>query len=367
MKVSIITYHRVYNYGAALQAYATVQCFNRLRYSAEVIDYIPDKVKNYGSFNQILYETKMFHSSLVKCIFISLIKMPSYKKRVPVFDTFLEKNVPMTKVYNSLDELKRFPPRADIYCTGSDQVWNNTYLPQFDLTYFLAFVKSVKKISFSSSFGRKDFSSKEMNEIIPYLREYNAISVREKSGLDLLKDVDVKLKKNILDPTLILTEKEWSSIFEPTSYADYILVYQLHSDSNVEEYALVLSKIFGKKALKISLDYFRKSKCDCVVGFPSVGLFLSLFSKAFFVVTDSFHGTAFSINFNKNFIVALPGKTGERIQSILELTGLTERIVNNDEAVSKIAEKDIDFRHCNEVLFHERNKAIEYLKKAVEM
>ena len=367
MKVSIITYHRVYNYGAALQAYATVKCFEKLGLDAEIIDYIPEKVRDYGSFRQVLYETKMFHSNIVKCIVISLLKMPSYKKRVPIFDIFLEGNIPMTAPYYSEKELKQNPPEADLYCTGSDQVWNNTYLPQFDLVYFLTFVPGRKKIAFSSSFGRKDFTNAEIEQILPWLNQYSAISVREKSGLTLLKNVKVKLKEHVIDPTLILTKKEWMQLRESHSYADYILVYQLHSKSNTEEYAVALERRTGKKTLKISLDCIRKSKCDYNVKFPSIGLFLALFANASIVVTDSFHGTAFSLNFNRNFVVTMPGKTGERIQSILELTGLTERIVHNAEEACNIVEKDIDFGYCNKVISAEREKAMRFLKEAVKI
>lgn len=367
MNISIITYHRVYNYGAALQAYATVKCFEKLGCSAEVIDYIPPKVKDYGSFKQVLYETKLFHSNIVKCFIISLLKMSSYKKRVPIFDSFLEEYIPMTKPYYSEKELEDHLPVADLYCTGSDQVWNNTYLPKFDLVYFLAFAPGKKKISFSSSFGRKNFTSNELNEISPFLNQYSAISVREKSGLDLIKGLSVKLKECLIDPTLILTTKEWIELSENNSYTDYILVYQLHGKSQAEDYAIALAKEIGKKTIKISLDQFKHSKCDHVVRFPSVKMFLSLFAKASIVVTDSFHGTAFSLNFNRNFIVTMPGKTGERIQSILELTGLAERIVHSKEEACEIAKNDIDFNYCNRVILSEREKAMRFLKEALEI
>lgn len=366
MDVLIVTYHRVYNYGAALQAYATVKCFEKTGRRAKVIDYVPDKVKNYGSLRQVMYETKMFHSNRLKCLVISLLKMPSYKKKAPVFDTFLEKNVPMTERYDSQEALRDHCLEGDIYCTGSDQVWNNTYLPQFDFVYFLSFVDNVKKISFSSSFGRKDFTAGEIKQMIPFLRQYRAISVREKSGLDLLKDVDVPLKEQIIDPTLVLSAGEWQTLCQPHPYRDYILVYQLHGESMTESCALALAERLNKKTVKISLDRFRRSKCDHVEYFPSVGRFLSLILNASCVVTDSFHGTAFSINFNRDFFVTMPDKTGERIESLLELTGLKDRIVRGRDEIVRGAEKSIDFSHCNEILENERRRALLYLKKAIE-
>lgn len=367
-KVSVITYHRVYNYGATLQAYATVKCFEKLGYRAEIIDYVPEKVRDYGSFHQALYETKLFHKNPIKCVLIAILKMPSYKRRVKAFSNFINTQLPITRTYYSEQELKDNIPVADIYCTGSDQVWNNTYLPVFDFVYFLSFVENKNKIAFSASFGRKDFTELEMKQILPYLQKYKAISVREKSGLSLLSEVDISMKENVVDPTLILNAKEWTKLSASTvPYSNYILVYQLHGNSDVENAALKIAKVLGKRTVKIVTDIYKITKCDFSAKFPTISEFLALFEHADLVVTDSFHGTAFSINFNINFIVKNPGTTGERIQSILEMTGLLDRIVTTEKDAVELSKQKINFKECNRRIEEERNKAFNFLKNAITL
>lgn len=367
MKISVITYHRVYNYGAALQAYATEKCFNQLGYDAEIVDYIPKKVRNYGSFGQVYYESGLFSKNPVKRLVSSLVKMPSYKKQRGVFDKFLDNKLTMTKPYYSEEELINDIPKADMYCTGSDQVWNNTYVKEFDYTYFLSYAENKLKFALSASFGRKDFSMEELGQMTPWLNQYKAISVREKSGLDLLKGTNVQIKEHTLDPTLILRKKDWEELISDVEYEDYILVYQLHGTSNAEDYAIKIAKEKNLKVLRIVTMLHQKSDKSIPIVLPDVEKFLSLIYHAKYVVTDSFHGTAFSLNFNKNFVVSVPGKTGERIQSVLELAGLTDRIATNVKEAIGIAENRIDFTKCNIRIEEERKKTTAFINQAVEL
>lgn len=364
-KVSIITYHRVYNYGAALQAYATIKCFEKIGCEAYVIDYIPRKVRDYGSLRQTYYESGLFYKNPVKRLLSALVKMPSYKKQREIFDPFYKSYLPMTKKYYSKEELEKDPPQCDIFCTGSDQVWNNTYSKGFDFTYFLSFVKDTPKIAFSASFGRKVFSKSELMQMQPYLSEYKAISVREKSGLDLLDNVPVAIKEQTLDPTLLLNKDAWSEFITEVPYEKYILVYQLHGESPVEEYANILSQRMGLKVVKIVTMLHKRSKEGISVMMPSVPMFLSLIWHADLIVTDSFHGTAFSINFNKKFVCVSPGRTGERIKSILALTGVEDRLVSSNEDLNMIFSRDIDYNRVNNLLENSREKSISYLSKAI--
>lgn len=367
MKISVITYHRVYNYGAALQAYATEKALNNLGYEAELVDYIPKKVKNYGSVAQVFYESGLFSDNLVKRILSTIVKTPSYRKQRSVFDGFIDKRITMTKPYYSEEELKSDIPQADVYFTGSDQVWNNTYVKEFDGVYFLSYAENKPKIALSASFGRKDFTKDELGWMMPWLKKYTAISVREKSGLELLKDADIPLKEHTLDPTLILRKEEWEKLISDVKHEDYILVYQLHGSSKAEDYAVKIGNEKKLKVLRIVTMLHQKSGKSNPVVLPEVEEFLSLIYHAKYVVTDSFHGTAFSLNFNKNFIVCPPGKTGERIQSVLELTNLTERIATSEEDAVSLSDKTIDFTKCNQVFDEERDKAKRYVENALNL
>ena len=111
----------------------------------------------------------------------------------------------------------------------------------------------------------------------------------------------------------------------------------------------------------------QKSNGSNRITIPDVEMFLTLFAKADLVVTDSFHGTAFSINFNKNFVVTVPQRTGERIASILELTKLSNRIAHSSTEALQIAEENIDFDRCEEILALEREKAVSYIRDAIKL
>ncbi len=369
MKVSIITYHRVYNYGAALQAYATEKIFEKLGYEAEIVDYIPKKVKRYGGYRQISYESKMFYSNPLKKFIVSIVKMPSYRKQRKVFDKFLDVQFKMSRPYYSIQELRDNPPEADLYCTGSDQVWNNIYSDGFDEAFFLPYAKVGKKFAFSASFGRKDFTEEERRQLLSYIKDYQAVSVREKSGLDIINNLPIHLKEHTLDPTLVLEKREWEKLIKKDNAVEegYILVYQLHGNSPAETYANIIGKKQGKKVYRIITMMHQKSNGSNRITIPDVEMFLTLFAKADLVVTDSFHGTAFSINFNKNFVVTVPQRTGERIASILELTKLSNRIAHSSTEALQIAEENIDFDRCEEILALEREKAVSYIRDAIKL
>ena len=139
-KIAVITYHRSYNYGAVLQAYATVKFFENQGFDVKIIDYYPQNLRGFGtyknSFNDVSNANRNF---LVRCI-LTLVKTPGYKKLKKAFDYFIDKELPLTDSFYSLEELKNNLIDFDIYCTGSDQVWNNYYTHNFDGAYFLDFV-----------------------------------------------------------------------------------------------------------------------------------------------------------------------------------------------------------------------------------
>ena len=353
MKVDIITMHMIHNYGSVLQTYATCEIFRRLGLEPEIIDYYPDRLAGYGSFKQLYIDAKPFHHSVIKCVLVALINWPSYKLQKRVFDPFVKKYIPLSRKYESFNELKEDPPIADIYCTGSDQVWNNFLdsKKEFDKAYYLKFVSSsanIKKISYAASFGRSNFSEDELLQIESLLSDYNAISVREESGVGVLNKTHIRNACCCLDPTFMIMKEEWLKIAEKIKDKDYILVYKLHEDSAASEIAIKLGDFLGKKVIRLSTALHRRIRGGKTELLPSVGQFISYIANASLVVTDSFHATAFSINLNVPFVSVRWKMFNDRIESILNIAGLHNRLVSNIDDAKRAVATAIDYACVNQ-------------------
>lgn len=368
MKIDVITMQAVYNYGSALQTYATQKLFANLGYDVEIIDYYPNRMRNYGSLRQIYTEVKPFHKKVWKSAIVAVLKYPSMRKQKKVFSSFSNKYFNLTKPYYSNDTLINNPPMADIYCTGSDQVWND-YLEDghFDRAYFLDFVPSDKrKISYAASFGRDDISDNELKPVKKLLDSYYAISVREESGLKIIKDVNIALKACVLDPTFLLKREDWMKLSVPIKEKNYILVYQLHEETAVSDTAIELSKRTGKTVIRLSSDYFKRIRGGKTIVAPRIEEFVSYIAFADFVVTDSFHATAFSINLNTPFVSLKWKMFNDRIETILDSTGLKDRSVKTVEEAARVYNREINFDSVNAKIEALRNKSIDYLQGALK-
>lgn len=367
MKLSLITMQGVYNYGSALQTYASQKVLTKIGYEVEIVDYYPNRMRNYGSLKQLYTDAKPFHKNALKCMIIAMCKYPSMCKLKKVFVPFSEKYFKKTIAYNSNFELCENPPLAEVYCTGSDQVWNDYLEGEFDKSYFLNFApKEAKKIAFSASFGRDNISADELKNVKELLEQYNAISVREESGLKILNSIDVEKKKCVLDPTFLLKKEEWLSLAMPIKEKGYILVYKLHEDSITSEIAREIAKRTGKKIIRLSSDYLKRIKGGTTIVAPKVEEFISYIANASLVVTDSFHATAFSLNLNVPFVSVKWKMFNDRIETILSKVKLSERSVSTVQEALKIYNTEIDFEDTNRFLEKEVMDTNCFLKEVLD-
>lgn len=367
MKIAVITMQGVFNYGSVLQTYATQEYLKKKGYEVEIIDYYPHRMRNYGTFTQIYNDAVVFHKSKIKSIIIAALKLRSVNALKRAFYPFVIGNLKKTRKYESNEELCNDPPIADIYCTGSDQVWNDYLEGAFDKAYFLNFAPEGKmKIAYSASFGRDDIKPEELKSVKSFLEDYQAISVREESGLKTLSEIDVGIKECILDPTFMLTGDEWRTIARDTKERGYILVYKLHEDSIVSEAAIEIAKKQNKKVMRLSSDYLKRIKGGTTIVAPDVRQFITYIANADMVVTDSFHATSFAINFNVPFVAVQWKMFNDRIGTILEKTHLQERCVRTVQQAIAISERPIAFEIANQCLQSERMKVDEYLDKALQ-
>lgn len=349
MKAGILTFHRAINYGAALQAYALVHKMNELGFEAELADYRNPHIEN--SFHK--FSASKINSPKKAISF--LMNYGKMKRKKKAFENFT-KLIPTSKIYGK-SELKN--AGYDIFVTGSDQVWNPD-CTGFDKTYFLDFAKHDQKASYAASFGVSSIEDKYSGEVAELLKDYKFISVREKQGAGIVQSLSDKEATVVLDPTLLLNGNEWSKLAKPSKYGKkkFLLVYMLLNSPSLLNFAENMARENNLEVVCIGNGRRKNITYANDIG-PQE--FLDLFARAECVVTNSFHGTAFSINLNKEFFVELhnvKNSRNSRMEDVLELFELKERIITKDA-------KDfgnIDFGVVNKILENEREKSVAFLK-----
>ncbi len=366
MKVAVITRHAITNYGSLLQAFATQQVIEELGHTCEIIDY----VRNDESYSQhektLLARKPEWNRNLIKKVMYLALRQPESIASGRKFEVEQSKYLHLTKRYASSEELLEDKPIADVYMTGSDQVWGPVENGSYDSSYCLSFTNdSDKRIAYAASFGRTEMTSEIENFFKKWLSRYRYIGVREDSAVSLLNKMGID-SVQVLDPTLLLDSMFWSKIAKPIKEKKYVLVYQLHNDKRVGTYAAQVAKTRGLPLIRVSTSFHQISREGKLIWCPEIGKFLSYIKNAECMVTDSFHGTAFAINFNTPFVEVLPNnKTGTRNVSILQMTGLSDRIIK-DYTDTALAWREIDFLSSNRILKKERENSIHTLKRMIE-
>lgn len=367
MNIKVITRHGPSNYGSLLQSIATVKKIEEFGHQCEIIDY--QRVDERG-LNGVLTQLKAkdgFGNPLKKLAYIA-IRYPIEKFAQVRFDKMRKKYVKMTSRCSSHVDLKKIS--ADAFITGSDQVWGPMMNGVYDSAYFLQFVgKDSRKLAYGASFGKTKFDESTVEAYKKMLSEYDKIAVRERSAVSLLEEWGLdNCLGQVLDPTLLLDSNTWKYLLvskhDSQKYANmnYILVYQIHNDPKLSDYAKRIARQTGKELLRVNPYLHQKYRGGKFICCPDLGEFLALIDNASCIITDSFHGTCFAINFGKQFIEILPNNaTGTRNQSILELTGLSNRILRDFDDYSLIDEL-IDYGKVHEILKNERAESIQVMK-----
>lgn len=296
---------------------------------------------------------------IVKRIFSILVNMflfrQAKRKRYEDFETFYKKYFALSAHhYGSIEDLRNTPPTADIYLTGSDQVWNPFGNMTTIAPFFLDFgSENVQRISYAASWGRTTLPENEKTIIIPLLKKFKAVTVRETSGIELCHECGCPHAEFAPDPTLLLDAADYRAIMKcPQDTAKdekYLLLYRL---KNSDEYDY--SKVFSfahKKGLKVKyitgnglIDF--RQQC-----FPSIEEWLYMIDHAEYVVTNSFHGTVFAMIFKKQFaVIPLKGEVKEmnqRLDTLFDITGITPRYLSDFSVLDTAYSADLDNIHHN--------------------
>lgn len=353
-KIGILTFHYAINYGAVLQAFALSQTCEKLGYEVEIINYC---TQSHERANRIINDSKR---GLFKTLIYSLLVMPhlgQLKRKKNRFRLFLKEKLHISYRFFSSKELMGNLPPKDAYITGSDQVFNPVSFENIR-AYYLDFEKQngSKKIAYAPSFGISSFDEALTDKIGHLLKDFDSLSCREDDGANYIESVTGRVTPTVLDPVLLLNEEEWKalslSIKKPCkTKGKYIFVYDLNGRDNLIALA---QKLQHKVRLPI-VCLTTKKYCvgrynvDEVIMDAGPKEFVSLVSNAAYVLTDSFHGTAFSLIFKKQFLAynALP-KASQRIRSLLSALGLNERLVENvsvnEEEVFKCINQADDYQ-----------------------
>ncbi len=369
MKVDIITRHSVPNYGSLLQSYATQKAIEKMGHESEIINYVryEERYKNLAS---TLVKGKKWDKNFVLRTIYKIIQSPNYSKMYKRFAKYKKEILKETELeYGSIKELEDNLPIADVYCSGSDQIWGSIGTVDYDEAYFLEFAKGRKCISYSSSFGKTELSEKLDRNLDNLLSKFSRILIREKSAKQLLENRNINNVEQVLDPTLLLSKNEWMKFSEKSTKkinGKYVLVYQLHDNKDFDKYAKKFAKFKNMKLLRISPSLYHITRSGKLIYLPTQYDFVKYFMNAEYILTDSFHATVFSIIFNRKFIDVLPpNKTGTRIQSILDLFGINNRILQSFDDM-KLIDEEIEYIKVNSRIEEEREKSLRLFKDSIE-
>jgi len=334
-KVGIITMHRVHNMGSMLQAYALQECVKEIGFNAEIIDYVYPNIEHqmYSSVDTISQKTTSLFSRACRKIKSTIFKSKVKKEEIrrKKFEKFMTEFYDMSPCrYDNRFLLCKTPPIYDIYLTGSDQVWNPNYIG-YDTSFMLGFVrdKNAKKIAYAPSISVNEIPEQFREDYSIRLKEYSSISVREQQAVNIVGELSGKKVFRVCDPTLLLTKEDWqtrllgkskSPNYHPKYFVVFILNYKFNPYPDVFNIIEKAHRKYGGEIVVINGELSEYMKLQRAKNLETADPkdFIYYLSNAKFMVTTSFHGTVFALNFAIPFLCAIdPANTDTRIPSLL--------------------------------------------------
>lgn len=388
-KVGIITVHYYHNYGSMLQAFATQYAIEKhCNCIAEIIDccppgmfYATNCAYEFNHPNDFYFTRKALGSKKSIKNFIASHILHKYKlirqiiwhiknyqgdKTNYLNFTSFRRYFHLSKYHYKTEDLYDNPPKYDAYVVASDQVWN-AFITFNNPAYFLTFApKNTIKLAYASSIGLPEIPEHVKNTFIKGIKNLDFISLREKESAELISKLTGRKALHVLDPTLLLTKTEWEQYADSQKIGyNYVLTYFLQPTDYMYQLAQKVAKDLQLPIIHINEKEKRKNDNETFSGPISVEKWLRLFLDATIVVTNSFHGMAFSTNFNHPFITTLRWKDSNismnaRHRSFIEQFNLYSQFFKEGE-LPNLNNYNIDFTKINQKLDSERKKSIEYL------
>lgn len=362
-KIGIVTWHYNPNYGGILQAYALQEILIKLGYVPEFINYRHDL----NSIPKRLTRRMKDAYMMIKRPRIHLGRKAKFK--------FIAQELNVGKLFYSYDKLKSTADSTyDACICGSDQIWSNNF--GVNPYYYLDFINEFKRISYAPSIGYNEVPKELQENFIFYVKKINCLSIREEKGAEIIKSLTGRDAEVVLDPSLLLTKNEWiekASKYKENKFKDhdsYILLYVLGDNIKYVNYAKRLSETLGLKLIALES---KKAKIDGVEQYYGDPFdFIELMNNAKYILTDSFHGVAFSINLEKQFLAFKRFEDDEsnsqnsRIYNILSKVNLLDRLTSSEVDVDYMTNNYIDFDNVRILLNNEREKSMNYLEKSIK-
>ncbi len=357
MRVGILTIHKLNNYGSVLQAYALQSTVNKLGFRGEIIDYsvhhTPTVLLGYAIHacreqGLRLLAISIFHYG-IEFIQQRIGKLTRHDSHcIPmseIFDEFRDSHLVLSRESYSPEKLRLNPPDYDIYISGSDNVWladNRFGISDGAARYYLDFVPENKTTtSYAPSMGDPNVSDRHLERFKSLLENIDFLSVRETSTAEFICQITGRVVTTVCDPTLLLSREEWDILLpekvSPASEKPYLLVYVIHPldfDSPAFQFSRYISQKLGLEIINIGY-HFNEGKP--VYSNVTVSEFLTYFKNASLVVTNTFHGTIFSIIYRKSFYAFKPRAGPTRISDLLSTVGLSGRFVQSELEAQKLS------------------------------
>lgn len=364
-KIAILTQPLHTNFGGTLQAYALQKVLKNMGHEVETINY---RSKEASDLRKLLSAFKQ----IFKCSNIFQFNSNQLEKIQAQHKKFISSYINLSVEINNVDQLSTYflNKKIDAVIVGSDQVWREEYSPRIE-SYFLDFLElstPIRKISYAASFGLDTWNfSKEMTlKLAEHAGNFHSISVRENSAVGLCKQNLNVAAQQVLDPTLLLDRNDYIKLLnndEPKNNNKifrYILDMTEHKQNIVNKISEQLGgkQVFINQPLKKHKDKFILNDLSDYV-YPSIESWIKSFDEADFIITDSFHGTVFSIIFNKPFISIKNKERGNsRFETLLKIFGLEDRLIEDLDDIDIKKLNNIDYEKVNTI---RKEKAIESL------
>ena len=357
MDIKTITCQNVYNYGASLQAYALQTYLEQLGHKVEIINfnpwylctrYNPFFIHPASRFYQLVQRIPFLKYALGQLANRHMFRVYGRKGR---FDKFTSDYLWLTKLsYKTSEELQKNPPKADIYIAGSDQIWNTDMQNGHEPAFYADFgSKETLRVAYAASFGIENLPEEYREFVHDEVVKFNAISVREQSGLKILKELGINNAVQVVDPVFLLEKDEWGQLtikaheYKNVPKSKYILIYDFIQDERIAKMATELKRQTNFPI--VSVNDFRETKyADYNINDAGPLEFINLISNSAYVLANSFHGTVFAIIFNKQFYsFSLESqRTSSRMRDLLSQYGLECRF-----NAQQIIDDDIDYKKVN--------------------
>ena len=363
MKIGILTFPNMTSYGCTLQMYALYRAVEQAGADAEIVHYQNPYMKAQRHTSAIqkrsgmagklrLMATKVLHARQIigfRCFERRMVKYP-------------------TRVVGDKASLQAATTHYSGVICGSDQVWNPN-ITGGDLSYFLDFCgPNTKRIAYAPSFGISEFPVDFQNKITPELKNFECLSVREADGARLVTSLTGQEVKTVLDPTFLIAAEDWAHIEKthPLAKGKYVLYFSVRKSPELLSFSRELAKKRNATLVVAEGNFLRilRNK-DPKVKYAldlSPAEWLNLVHHADCVVTNSFHGAAFAIHYQKDFYLDFSSKTNVRLEQLMNICGLDHRVVGAECAPW---DEHIDYEVVEARLTPERMESLAYLKQSI--